>query len=245
MSSKTRIFAQCTPEMPSVTVTGDAVHHLFDVLRLKAGDELTVCDGHGTDYDGIVTVADKSSFTVSISSPRRSVSEASLNITLFQGMPKSDKLEYIVQKSTELGVCTVVPVVCDRSVSRPDNKSMSKKLERLNKIAMSAAMQSGRGIVPEVKRDMDFCAAVALMKSHGLCFACHEDAGSATIGGVCGSINDLESVAFFIGPEGGISERETKILRESGVPLVTLGKRILRTETAPLYVLSVLDSLVM
>ncbi len=243
MSSKLRVF------VPSENITdgkayidgGDA-SHIVRVMRLSVGDEITVCDMKRNVYEGVILSASFENVAVQLSLTDKYDTELPCCVTVYQGVPKGDKLETVVQKSVELGAYRIVPVLCDRSVSRPDKKSAISKNARYNKISESAASQCGRSFIPQVSMMISFDEMISEMKSFdGLSIACYEGEQTLKIKDALGS--EIKNVAFFIGPEGGISERETEKLKSSGIPTVSLGKRILRTETAPLYVLSAISAL--
>ncbi|PKM63175.1 MAG: 16S rRNA (uracil(1498)-N(3))-methyltransferase [Firmicutes bacterium HGW-Firmicutes-21] len=243
MSSVPRIFiTQDSIIADTVRITGSDAAHIIKVLRLNTGDKLRLCDMRRTEYDGIITETSDNALIVALGEGRSCVSELPFEVTLYQGVPKGDKLDTIVQKAVELGVSTVIPVLCERSVSRPDNRAFEKKLERYNKIAVSAASQCGRGIIPAVLPPLSFINACREMKQSEVCFICYE--GSETI-----HIRDYlrekkpRKIAFLIGPEGGLSTGEIRTAGELGIPLIGLGGRILRTETASGFVLSAISIL--
>ena len=218
-------------------ITGGDAEHIIKALRMKPGERLTVCDGRGFDYECEIAGFTKDAVSLEVLSRKASQSEPSVRVTLYQGLPKSDKMEYIVQKSVELGVSRIVPVITGRSVSRPDAKSLSGKIKRWNKIAAEAAKQSGRGQLPAVADAMNFKNAAAALSRHETPLMLYEANG----GGISGCIApDSKDVGFFIGPEGGFEREEVEAARAAGVRTAGLGPRILRTETAPLCVLSVI-----
>jgi 16S rRNA (uracil1498-N3)-methyltransferase len=172
---------------------------------------------------------------------KKSGAEPSLEVTLYQALVKSDKFDFIVQKCTELGVSRIVPVQTDRCISKPDDSSLSKKIVRWNKIAKEAAMQSGRGVVPVVEDAVSFDEALEAIGKSDCGFLCYENSPHVPIDEIyngCKKKKEVKTAAFLVGPEGGISDREAEKAREAGVILASLGPRILRTETAPLCVMS-------
>lgn len=208
--------------------------HIAKSLRMRQGDMITVCNGSGTDYGCIIDEITKSSVTLSVCYEQASNSEPDIKVSLFQGVPKGDKMEDIIQKCVELGIFEITPVLTKRSISRPDEKQAKKKQIRYNKIALEAAQQSGRGIVPEIHAMTSFKNAVE---------ACNADlkilfyeGGGAPIKSVINK--DIKSAAIFIGPEGGFEKEEVEAVLNSGGISATLGKRILRTQTAPVAALS-------
>ncbi len=220
-----------------IIIDTDDVMHIKKVLRLCVDDKITVCDSTGTDYTAkIVNIADKF-IECSVIAASKNNTEPNIMVTLYQALPKAAKMDFIIQKTTELGIVKIVPCALSRCVVKLDGKDAVKKQERWQKIADEAAKQSGRGILPEIAPVTSFRDAVTQMKQSDLCFVPYESAEDITLRSVLTSQKPL-SVSFMIGPEGGFSPEEAKYLEESGIPLVTLGKRILRTETAGMAVLS-------
>ncbi len=224
-----------------IHITGSDVNHIKNVLRLKIGDMITVSDGSGTDY--ICKIDDIMSDVVvaAIEDVMRNAAELGTKITLFQGMPKSDKLEFIIQKAVELGVTEIVPVITKRTVAKPDKGKQEKKLARYNAIAESAAKQSGRGIIPVVKPFLSFGEALSYAKGLDMNMIPYEEAlGIEYSREVIKSIKGKKSLGIFIGPEGGFAKEEVEAAKDMGAHCITLGNRILRTETAGLVVLSII-----
>lgn len=214
-----------------ITLYSDDAVHISRVLRGKAGDILTVCDGKGNDYTAEITSVSDKSVTLEIKETFVTKSEPSVRITLYQGLPKGDKMETIIQKCVELGVCGIVPVNTERCIVKIDKNKENKKMERWRKIAESAAKQSGRGIIPSMGQVVSFENALkeaSSMDGAVIPYELEEKNGlKSFLDGFKG-----ESLAVFIGPEGGFSIDEIEKAVKSGVIPVTLGKRILRTETA-------------
>lgn len=224
-----------------IVIGGEDAKHISLSLRAKVGEKFTACDGRGTDYECEISDITKNEVTLSILEKKKSAAEPDVEVTLYQALVKSDKFDFIVQKCTELGVSRIVPVLTDRCISRPDDGSLSKKIARWNKIAKEAAMQSGRGIVPNVSDAVDFDTAIDRIKESGCGFLCYETCPHVPIDEIyekCGGRNAVKSAAFLVGPEGGISENEAARTVQKGVYLASLGPRILRAETAPLCVMS-------
>ncbi|MBE6540301.1 MAG: 16S rRNA (uracil(1498)-N(3))-methyltransferase [Ruminococcaceae bacterium] len=244
MSSTPRFFISKSEfRGDKVTITGTDANHIYRVLRLREGDGITVCDMQKNVYDGILTFVSADCAEAALSNCRLSPAEPPYEITLYQGMPKGDKPDTIVQKAVELGVTRVVPVMCERAVSRPDEKSMDKKIIRLNRIAAEAAKQCGRGIVPQVMPAISYKQMTDELCTADLSFICYEGDGVLPLREIIEKAESFKSVAFYIGPEGGISAGEIELAKQRKIPLAGLGKRILRTETAPLFVLSALSVL--
>lgn len=217
-------------------ITGEDAKHIGRSLRMKPGQPLTVCSC-GTDYFCEITSITFDEVFLKINESRLCSAEPTVEVTLFQAVPKLDKLEHIIQKSVELGVTKIVPVLTRRCVSRPDSKDFKKKLVRLNKIALEAAKQSGRGIIPEVTEIISFNEAVKQMSGLDCPLMLYEE------GGVRFSevkTENKKSYALFIGSEGGFDESEAEAAKKAGITPIWLGERILRCETAPLTALSIL-----
>ena len=217
-----------------VILDGEQSRHIAKSLRMRVGDMLTVCDGKMHDYGCIIEEITKDSVTLKICYEQASGSEPSVKVSLYQGVPKGDKLEDIIQKCVELGIHDITPVLTKRSVSRPDEKQASRKRERYAKIALEAAQQSGRGIVPEIKEMVSFKEAVAGCEADKIII--FYEGGGVPLKSVINK--DIKSVAVFIGPEGGFEKDEVEAALEAGGISATLGKRILRTQTAPVAALS-------
>lgn len=226
--------------VPSDKITEDKIiidtadaSHITRVLRMGAGDKITVCDSRGTDYEAEIAEADAERVICKIVSETKNESEPNIRVTLFQGIPKASKMEYIIQKTTELGITEIVPVSLTRCVAKINNrKDEIKKLDRWQKISEAAAKQSGRGIIPEVKPVVSLDEVIDRAKDFDLFFVPYECEEQQTLKETLLSKGDIKTVGFMIGSEGGFDVAETDKLRESGIPTVTLGKRILRTETA-------------
>ena len=233
----TRFFV--TPEeldSQFITLTGENAQHA-SVLRLKEGEEVILCDGQGREaLCCVIRCANK--FTdVEVKQQRESVSEAAVKVSVYMAFAKSDKLEHVIQKATELGAYEIVAFPSARCVSRPDDKSLKKKLERWQKIAASAAEQSGRGRIPMVRTLGSFSEALCEAAQADMPLFFYENEHAVTLK-MALSEKAYSSVSILTGPEGGLEEREVSQAREAGLKVCTLGKRILRCETAPLCALS-------
>jgi len=216
-----------------VQLSREETAHAFKVLRLRAGEEVELTDGVGRLFSGELTEVSREQVSAKVLEELDS-KEAPVRITLYQGYPKSDKLELIVQKLTELGAYRIVPVVMERSVAKPDQKDKAKRQERLSRIAQEAAKQCGRGMVPEISEAISWKQALAEMKAHELVMMPWEDAHDVRMKDVYARSGSVKDIAVIIGPEGGISPAEAQQAAEQGAVHVTLGPRILRTETAAL-----------
>ncbi len=225
----------------TIIINSDDVMHIKKVLRMEEGEILNLCDGRGMNYTaGIVEFREKE-IVCEIKEVYSSDTEAPVRVTLYQGLPKAGKMDYIIQKTTELGIVRIVPCQMARSVSRIDNKKDAlKKQQRWQKIAEAAAKQSGRGIIPEVAEPVSFDEAIEKMKRDELAFAPYECEERNSLKKVLTEKEGVQNISYIIGPEGGFDLEEIKKLEENGIKTVTLGKRILRTETAGEAVLAMI-----
>lgn len=228
-----KLFVDFVPK-GKVILNEEQSRHIAKSLRMRVGDMLMLTCGDGNDYGCMIDEIDRAAVTLSVCYQQANSSEPSVKVTLYQGVPKGDKMEDIIQKCTELGVTCICPVLTKRSVSRPDEKSAKKKQLRYQKIALEAAQQSGRGIVPEIGEMVSLDQAVEKDKSEiKILFY---EGGGAPLTEIIGK--DIKSVSIYIGPEGGFAEDEVERIRANGAAVATLGKRILRTQTAPVAALS-------
>lgn len=224
-----------------IDIEGSDVNHMKNVLRMKAGEELMVSDGNSWQYRCAVKEYLPGKAVLKILEKGLVDTELPSKIYLFQGLPKQDKMELIVQKAVELGVCQVVPVETRRCVVKLDPKKADRKVQRWQQIAESAAKQAGRGYIPKVEHVMTWKEALAFAKKLDICLIPYELAeGMEHTRSEIEGILPGQSVGVFIGPEGGFEKEEVEYAVKEGARPVTLGKRILRTETAGLAVLSVL-----
>ena len=224
-----------------IDIKGGDVNHIKNVLRLKKGDEILISSGDNYDYNCIIDTITDDYVRSLITSVNEKGNELSSKVYLFQGLPKADKMELIIQKMIELGVYEIVPVAMKRSVVKLDAKKAKAKVERWNGIALSAAKQSKRSIQPEVTEVMTFKQALEYagkLDKLLLPYECAE--GMEKTRKVIEEIGHGESVGIFIGPEGGFDRSELDEAVNAGCEIITLGKRILRTETAGMMLLSVL-----
>lgn len=215
-----------------IKLTGENASHA-KVLRLKAGEQVLICDGAGSEC--LCTVSDVTSgeLLLSVLERRRSTSEAKVKVSIYMAFPKADKLEHVIQKATELGAHEIVTFPSARCVSKPDDKSIKKKLERWQKIAAAAAEQSGRGIIPGVIVLPSFSAALSRAAEADLPIMFYENEHATTLRMALESCS-YQTVSLLSGPEGGLEASEVDLAREMGLKICTLGSRILRCETAPL-----------
>ena len=226
----------------SITITGGDVNHIKNVLRMSVGDKICVINGQNNkEYYCEITAVGNDAVDTRICEIRESDQELGNEVVLFQGLPKSDKMEVIIQKAVELGVHTIVPVSTDRTVVKLDAKKETNKRKRWMSISESAAKQSGRLRIPEVTPVVSYREALEMAKKMDVRLIPYELAeGMEKTRELMSSIQPGQSVAVFIGPEGGFESSEIEKAMEIGAWPITLGKRILRTETAGLVTLAML-----
>ncbi len=218
------------------TLTGAHARHIGYALRMRTGEPLTVC-ACGIDYECTIEEITSDTIYLQILSSAPCCAEPSVRVTLFQALPKTDKLETIIQKAVELGVTEIVPVLTARCISRLSPADFEKKRERLQKIAQSAAEQSGRGIIPQVAPLHTLKQAAEKMQDIECKVVCYEGEGGCSFSQI---MTTKSSYGLFVGAEGGFDEKEIEFLKKCGVTPVWLGKRILRCETAPLVAISII-----
>ncbi|MBE6734305.1 MAG: 16S rRNA (uracil(1498)-N(3))-methyltransferase [Ruminococcaceae bacterium] len=212
-------------------ITGEDARHIEKSLRMKKGEDVTLVSPDRKEYKCRIDSFCDGGVKVEVLDSAPCVQEASVQVTLYQSLTKGDKMDMIVQKAVELGVHRIVPVITSRCVSRPDEKSLRKKIERWQKISVGAAQQSCRGLVPQVSDAVSFQAALLESVENDLSIIFYEGGGES----LSQLVNkDIKSVAIFVGCEGGFDISEVQIAKEKGVIPATLGRRILRAETAPL-----------
>ena len=224
-----------------IIIKGSDVNHMKNVLRMHLGEEVTISDGNNKQYLCRIEGYEDAEAILEIVEEQESDTELPSRIYLFQGLPKQDKMELIVQKAVELGAYQVIPVSTKRCVVKLDDKKAKKKVERWQQIAESAAKQAGRGCIPEVHDIMSFKQALEYSQELDVVLIPYELAeGLKETKELIQSIRPGQSVGIYIGPEGGFEREEVEYAIENGAKAITLGKRILRTETAGLTTLSVL-----
>ncbi len=226
----------------TIRIIGDDVNHIKNVLRMKIGEALTVCDGTGMEYSCEIEAFGDRELTLCILESKKAQTELPVKLVLYQGLPKKDKMELIIQKAVELGAARIVPVMTKRCIVKlEDDKKEAKKLERWQAIAESAGKQSGRAVIPTVERVMSYKEAVKKASAEGMSLIPYELAeGMKALKEAAGKAYREQVVSIFIGPEGGFEEAEITFAMANGTVPVSLGKRILRTETAGFTTLSVL-----
>lgn len=226
-----------------ISIRGNDAYHIGRSLRMRLGDVITVCADRVEYRAKILSISDKE-VVCDVLSAEESANEPTVSVVLYQALPKSDKMDLIVQKAVELGVYKIVPVITARCVSRPAKSGYEKRVERYNKIALEAAKQSGRGYVPEVTNFISFDECIAELKECDESFMCYEKGGvSLSKTGLSDAAEGVKTIGLFIGCEGGFETHEAESCGLAGVTVVSLGPRILRCETAPLAALSVIMSL--
>ena len=224
-----------------ITLTGTDLNHMKNVLRMRIGEEVWISDGSEKEYHCTIDEFMEDCAILHILEIEEAGYELPNRIYLFQGLPKGDKMELIIQKAVELGAYSIVPVEMKRCVVKLDAKKAQKKTARWQQISESAAKQSKRMLIPEVKSVMSWREALAFAKELDVLMVPYELAkGMRETREIISSIRPGQSVGIFIGPEGGFEEEEIQTAMEMGAKPVTLGKRILRTETAGMTMLSVL-----
>ncbi len=224
-----------------LTIVGDDVNHMKNVLRMKEGEHFSAADENGMCYECAVETLEKHQITAEILESYEGKAELSSKLYLFQGLPKSDKMELIIQKAVELGAYEIVPVATKRAIVKLDAKKEASKLKRWQAIAEGAAKQSGRVIIPTISEVKTYGEALQMAQNLDVNIIPYECArGMEGTREIFSNIKRGMSVGIFIGPEGGWEESEVDKAKELGVQPVTLGRRILRTETAGLTTLSIL-----
>jgi len=223
-----------------ITINGETAHHLIHVLRMTEGESLTMCDGANTDYtctiNSIIKKGKEPSITLDAKTASFCEAELPTCIILYQALPKGDKLDLIIQKCVELGAAEIVPVITSRSVAKL--KDATRKSERYQRISESAAGQSMRGIVPKIHTAMPFVDAVKQLRENETTLVAYEEERTQTLQASLENIKTQKRINIWIGPEGGFAKDEIETLIARGATPVTLGKRILRTETAAIAMMA-------
>ncbi|HWP91232.1 MAG TPA: 16S rRNA (uracil(1498)-N(3))-methyltransferase [Thermodesulfobacteriota bacterium] len=222
----------------TATITGPDYRHIVNVLRLRPGNDVVLFEEGGVEYEGKITEINKREVKVLIRESRDVKTESGLNITLLQGIPKGDKMDWIVEKSTELGVRTIIPVITERSQIRE-----SRKIQRWQRIANESIKQCGRVKAPKILTPLTFDAAIKFNNNSKLKLMFYEKAETRLINNMKNTIQPIDDITLLFGPEGGFSENEVKLAIEEGFTPIGLGPRILRTETAGIVALSILQFL--
>ena len=222
----------------SVTIYGDDAFHISRALRMAKGEHITVCDMQCNEYECVLAEFNADNVVAQILSTRKIDNEPLIKAYLFQALPKGDKLDTVIQKAVECGVYEITPFESERCVVKVKADAEAKKTERRNRISLEAAKQCGRGYVPVVNPTVDFKTAVERACACDLVIFCYEGEEEHSLKNLLQNRGNAESAAVFIGSEGGFSQSEVEYVLKKGMKPVSLGKRILRTETASSFVLS-------
>ena len=225
----------------NIIISGADAHHIARSLRMAEGDEVTLCDGEGMEYQCILSRIRDEECIAEIRESCPSVSESPTEINLFMAYPKGDKLETVIQKAVELGAHRIVPFESSRCIKRPKAEKAEKQTARLQRIAEEAAKQCGRARIPSVTQPMSFKEMINEASLSELSLLCYENEGGKSIKDALTGRAMPKSISVIVGSEGGFSPEEVNMATESGCVSVTLGRRILRCETAPSYALSAIS----
>ena len=223
-----------------IYIDGTEARHILNVMRLGVNDKVVVFDGTGKEYTGFIKSISRKSLVVEVVSTRIPKPESRAEITLAQAIPKKDKMDYIAEKATELGVHRIIPIRSERTIVRPCQGKANNKLIRWRRIAREAAKQCGRSDVPEIENAQNFYNAVDIINDFDLALmGCLSDDTMP----IRDAIKDFETgkIIVFIGPEGDFTSEEIEMAKDTNCRLITLGRKVLKSDTAGLYVLSVLD----
>lgn len=223
-------------------IYGDDLKHLRKVLRLGPGDSINVFDGTGKEFEAKLLSVDKTCALAEITASFQTEAEPEINLTLFQGLLKGEKMDLIIQKGVELGVRSIIPVITDRTVVQVDNNKSEKKALRWSKIAREASKQCRRAMVPHISEPISFDEAISESKRYEAALLLYENESKKCLKETlkCYNINKIRDIALFVGPEGGFAHQEVEDCANLGYDIVSLGKRILRVETATISVLSII-----
>ena len=225
----------------TAVLEGDNAHHITRSLRMKVGEELTLCDGEGNDYFCKIDNMTDKSVVCSVLSFSPCSAEPPYSATVFQGLAKGDRFDTVIQKSVECGATRIVPLMTKRCTVKLEASDYPKKCARWQKIAEEAAKQCGRGVIPKVEYPISFNEMLTRLKETELPLFCYENATHPIREDMEGLEKAPETVAIVIGPEGGFDEDEVARVLDSGAKPISLGKRILRTESAAPFVLACLS----
>ena len=229
-----------------ISIIGEDAHHIARSLRMAAGEEITVCDMQGNEYSCKISSFDEDKEVIAeIISQKKSENEPTAFITLYQALPKGDKLDTIIQKAVECGASKIVPFQSERCIVKIKNDNEEKKRERRQRISAEAAKQCGRSVIPEVCNSISFNEAIKQAQGSDLFLFCYEGDGTLSLGNILkGAFENKEcapkNISIFVGSEGGFSINEAELAKNNGATMTGLGKRILRTETASGFVLACL-----
>ena len=226
------------------TISGTDVHHLTNVMRASVGDQILLCSDARETFLAAITAITKTEVMMQIVAKKEENVELPVFVTIAQGITKGDKFDLVVQKATECGASAFVPVAMKRSVAKIESGKSEKKIERWQKIALEAARQAHRQVVPNVMMPVEMKGVLAMASDYDVCLFAYEafdETAKTALATVANGLSVGQRVLVVIGPEGGIDESEVKLLADAGFLTVGLGPRILRTETAPIYVMAALS----
>jgi 16S rRNA (uracil1498-N3)-methyltransferase len=216
----------------NILIEGEDVNHISKVLRLRTGEKISVSNGRGKEFICTLSEINKKQVICKINEEFQNQTEAPISITLFQGLPKAQKMDLIIQKCVEIGIYKIQPVITERVVIKVEGKDLSNKIERWRRIAEEAAKQSKRGIIPEIAEPISFSEAIEMLKDMNLSVVPYEKEDARGLKEVLKQGLNAKTIGILIGPEGGFDEGEIERCLNLNVKPVTLGPRILRTETA-------------
>ena len=228
-------------ENNKIYIEGTDVNHISNVLRLDKKEKIQICNKNTLEnYIAEIEEIQKEKIITNIVEKLQTIVESNVEIHLYQGLPKADKMELIIQKTTELGIYKIIPVDMIRCVVKLDEKDIKKKIERWQKIAEGAAKQSKRDIIPKIENKFKLKEVANKIKEYDIFIVAYEEETTKTLKQVLKKLENKNNykIGILIGPEGGIDSKEIEILKENGAVITTLGKRILRTETAPIAMVS-------
>lgn len=232
-----------------IVINGQDVKHIRNVLRAKVGEELEICNSEtGENFLCSILEFNKDKIWCNIEQKIQEETESNVKVTIFQGLPKADKMEYIIQKSVELGVYDITPVDMKRCVVKLDEKNANKKIERWQKISEVAAKQCGRNIIPQINNVINIKKICEIVENYDIVLVAYENEENNSLKNELSQIKSTIinnqsqelKIGIVIGPEGGLEKQDVENLKRSGAKIITLGKRILRTETVALNVLSII-----
>ena len=232
-----------------ITIIGNDVNHIKNVLRQKSGDKITICDiSKEQDYLCEIDKIEEKSIDCNIIEKLENNTESNVKVTIFQGLPKADKMELVIQKSVELGVYDITPLQMKRCVVKLNEKDKIKKIERWQKISEGAAKQCGRNIIPTINNVINVKNICNQIPNYDIVLVAYEKENKNTLKNELENLKNMVKetkqekikIAVVIGPEGGLEEQDVKMLKENNAKVITLGKRILRTETVALNTLSII-----
>lgn len=219
-------------------ITGDDAKHIKKSLRMKPEERLVVCDGKGNDFLARINKLENDAVLIDLVSENSINGEPAIRVNLFTALTKGEGFEYALQKCVEAGVYSIKPMNTERTIVRIPDSKIDKKYERWNRISSEAAKQSGRSLIPQVSYPTEFSEAIKSINTDDMSMICYVGEGSLSIRGLLQDNGEARNINVFIGPEGGFSEKEWKMAVDSGIKSVTLGKRILKAETAGVFVLA-------